>query len=331
MSLPPIDSLCDDSLPVRILRLGLLALCLVTLHRVAFADAIGTGFFVSADGLLVTNNHVIADANELRVQMRDGSERLAHPVVVDRSNDLAVLKVKGVQGQAFLQVRHSRTVVTGTEVFTIGFPLVSIQGSEPKITHGIVSSLSGLADDPTTYQISVPLQAGNSGGPLVALDGSVVGVVTAKLDVAKVQRVTGDVPQNVNYALKSAYLLELFGSRSVAGRVRPSGTLGPSLHLAEVVKRTEPAVARVLALGGTKDSAVASSHSASPSPSEQPPQLQENGEAHEFSEVKFAIRDAYLEVLSLPRRTEVVKTTLKPGDRSQFQFRYESERSVLTF
>ena len=72
--------------------------------------------------------------------------------------------------------------------------------------------MSGFQDDPRTYQITVPLQAGNSGGPLLNLNGEVVGIVTSKIDAVRVFRWTGDLPQNVNYAVKISYLKTLIDS-----------------------------------------------------------------------------------------------------------------------
>ncbi|MEE8481721.1 MAG: trypsin-like peptidase domain-containing protein, partial [Acidiferrobacterales bacterium] len=80
--------------------------------------------------------------------------------------------------------------------------------SQPKLTNGIISSLSGLQDDKRTYQITVALQSGNSGGPLINMQGKVVGVVTSKLSAMTIFRWTGDLPQNVNYAMKSGLLLD---------------------------------------------------------------------------------------------------------------------------
>ena len=91
---------------------------------------------------------------------------------------------------------------------TIGFPNVEIQGFSPKVTKGEISSLNGIGDDPRAWQISVPVQPGNSGGALLDEYGSVIGVVVSKLGL-KAAQVTGDIPQNVNYAVKSTYALAL--------------------------------------------------------------------------------------------------------------------------
>ena len=107
----------------------------------------------------------------------------------------------------------------GSKVFTVGYPNPTLMGSEPKITNGIINSLTGAGNDPRTYQISVPLQVGNSGGPLLNMQGEVVGITTYKLNAAKFFKWTGDLPQNVNYAVKVEYLKVLLSSVSLKHKI----------------------------------------------------------------------------------------------------------------
>jgi surface antigen len=85
----------------------------------------------------------------------------------------------------------------------LGYPLSGLLASTANVSVGNVSALAGLADDSRYLQISAPVQPGNSGGPLIDSGGQLVGIVTAKLNAARVARVTGDIPQNVNFALKA--------------------------------------------------------------------------------------------------------------------------------
>jgi S1-C subfamily serine protease len=126
---------------------------------------------------------------------------------VDEANDLAVLKITG-STFAPLPIAPSRKMRLGQVVATIGFPNIEIQGFSPKVTRGEISSLNGIGDDPRAWQISVPVQTGNSGGPLLDENGNLVGVVVSKLGL-NAAKLTGDLPQNVNYAVKSAYALAL--------------------------------------------------------------------------------------------------------------------------
>ncbi len=162
----------------------------------------GTGFFITEDGYLLTNNHVVKKATTITIKT-NGKELLAKVVKVDKQNDLAVLKVDG-KFEA-LPVVSSRKVGLGDEVFTVGFPQIDVQGVSAKYTKGDISSLTGIKDDPRNFQISVPVQPGNSGGPLVNEYGNVVGVVVARLNALKLLKETGRIPQNVNYAVKSSF------------------------------------------------------------------------------------------------------------------------------
>src|SRR5205085_7434976 len=100
-------------------------------------------------------------------------------VKLDDGNDLVVLKVEG--HFAAVPVAPSRAMRLGATVATVGFPNTGLQGFAPKLAKGEIAALSGMRDDPKYFQISVPLQPGNSGGPLVDVHGNVIGVVAAKL------------------------------------------------------------------------------------------------------------------------------------------------------
>ncbi len=170
--------------------------------------SMGTGWPI-AEGLVVTNHHVIADREDV-VLIRTDKQRVSASIVqVDKANDIALLRVDDVdQLPPALKIAELGAPL-GAKVFTIGYPHPDIMGSQPKLTSGIVNALSGFQDDRRTYQVSVALQSGNSGGPLINMNGEVVGIVTSKLSAIKVFRWTGDLPQNVNYAMKSNYLLDL--------------------------------------------------------------------------------------------------------------------------
>ena len=100
----------------------------------------------------------------------------------------------------------------GNTVATVGFPNIGLQGFAPKLAKGEIASLSGAADDPRYFQISVPVQPGNSGGALVDERGNVVGVVSAKLSARAALQTSGALPENVNYAVKSSFLLSFLES-----------------------------------------------------------------------------------------------------------------------
>ena len=170
-------------------------------------SASGTGFFVSKDGYLITNQHVVAGATEIEVTMHDGKKLPATVVSSDSSNDVALLKVEA--STTPLSIVSATNVKKGMEVFTLGFPVVGIQGQEQKATYGRINALSGIQGDIRYFQIDVPIQPGNSGGPLITDDGQVIGIITASLNQINVLKATGALPQNVNYAVKSEYIQPL--------------------------------------------------------------------------------------------------------------------------
>ncbi|MBC7368170.1 MAG: SEL1-like repeat protein [Undibacterium sp.] len=166
----------------------------------------GSGAIISTQGHVLTAAHVVAGAKRVTVTTRVGI-RNAVVLRVDEANDLAVLKI--ADGAYLpLPIAPSRKMRLGQIVATIGFPNIEIQGFSPKVTRGEISSLNGIGDDPRAWQISVPVQTGNSGGPLLDENGNLVGVVVSKLGL-KAAKLTGDLPQNVNYAVKGAYALAL--------------------------------------------------------------------------------------------------------------------------
>jgi S1-C subfamily serine protease len=133
---------------------------------------------------------------------------------VDEANDIALLKVEQMFDD-HIQVGRSSEVRLGQSVSTIGFPNIGIQGHSPKVTQGMISGENGVQNDIRMWQISVPIQPGNSGGPLLDEQGRLVGVVVASLSLRAIQ-ITGSVPQNVNYAIKGAYLEPLLNFHKVA-------------------------------------------------------------------------------------------------------------------
>jgi S1-C subfamily serine protease len=190
----------------------------------------GTGFFVSSDGHIVTCAHVIDRATAVKIDTNEGALD-AEVLAKDDALDVAVLKVSPTTPPRFLLVGESKAVALGAPVFTIGFPNPALQGFSPKYTRGEISSLRGLADSPTMFQISAPVQSGNSGGPLVAETGVVIGLVSAKLDLLAAARATGDFPQNVNFAVKSNQVLDLLRRLHVP--------------ISETVTKEKPSIAEV--------------------------------------------------------------------------------------
>jgi formylglycine-generating enzyme required for sulfatase activity len=159
----------------------------------------GTGFAV-ASGLLVTNQHVIEGCSSVEVKTENG--RLKGVVVdADPQSDLALLRVPAVVVRT-AKIRIPTVVNLGEPVMVFGFPLAGALTSSGNFTSGLVSGLRGLGESEQMIQITAPVQPGNSGGPLLDASGQVIGVVTSKLNAVKTAVITGDIPQNINFAVK---------------------------------------------------------------------------------------------------------------------------------
>ena len=201
----------------------------------------GSGFLITDNGYLVTCHHVIAGGRRIVVKV-DKNQYPARVVRDDPKNDLALLKIDGAfQPLAFA---GQRSASLGQEVFTIGYPDPILQGVSAKFTKGEISSLAGIRDDEKLYQISVPVQPGNSGGALLDLNGNVTGVIVAMLDAKTAFAVSGSLPQNVNYAVKE-YLVRalLTGLPAVNDRLPPPSA---GLSFEQVVERSSKGAVMVL-------------------------------------------------------------------------------------
>ncbi len=158
----------------------------------------GSGFAVSGEGHILTNHHVVEDCEEVRLPTGVTVQVIAG----DSQSDLALLEWP-VTNSKFATFSQGRGVRPGDDIVVVGFPLHGLLTSDPSVTTGNVSALAGPGDDRRFLQITAPVQQGNSGGPLLDLAGNVVGVVVAKLDAIKVANLTGDIPQNVNFAVSA--------------------------------------------------------------------------------------------------------------------------------
>jgi S1-C subfamily serine protease len=205
-------------------------------------ESSGTGFFITEDGYLVTNQHVAGKGAQVRLVTASGliAAKVVH---VDTANDLALLKAEGKF--ASLPVAASRAVMLGRTVATVGFPNIGLQGFAPKLAKGEIASLSGAQDDPRYFQISVPVQPGNSGGALVDEHGNVVGVVAAKLSAKAALSTSGELPENVNYAVKSSLLLSFLESAPQAS-AKLKGPNTKEQNFEDIVKSIEQATVLVL-------------------------------------------------------------------------------------
>jgi len=143
------------------------------------SNALGSGFVISEDGYIVTNNHVIEQADEIQIEFFSGEELVAEVVGTDPNTDIALLKVESDAPLPYVQFTDSDTARVGDWVIAVGNPL----GQGFSVSAGIVSArnraLSGTYDD--FIQTDAAINRGNSGGPLFNMEGDVIGVNTAIL------------------------------------------------------------------------------------------------------------------------------------------------------
>lgn len=165
----------------------------------------GTGFFLSKDGYIITNYHVIENAQTIKVLgINDDIKNsyTARVEISDKQNDLAILKITDVSFRPLTNIPYTFKYTTssvGENCFVLGYPLISSMGLDIKLTNGIISAKTGYEGNIAEYQISAPIQPGNSGGPLFDKNGCVIGIVCAKHREA----------ENAGYAIKASYIRNL--------------------------------------------------------------------------------------------------------------------------
>jgi len=161
----------------------------------------GSGIVVHRAGSILTNLHVVKECDGHEV-IDDANRRLkAKLLAVDTRNDLALLSVEESFSVA-ATVRKDAAPRLGEPVTVVGFPLVNVLGARPSVGFGNVTSTVGIRGNPSQMQISVPIQRGASGGPVLDQSANVIGVVVSKLDALKLAERLGDLAQNVNFAIR---------------------------------------------------------------------------------------------------------------------------------
>ena len=198
------------------------------------ADAVhsGTGSAVADGSSVITNFHVVDGCKSVHI----ANVGVGLIKTVDPANDIAIIQPPRPISRP-LRFRTGDPLKPGEDIIVIGFPLRGLLSSSPTVTTGIVSSLAGLRDDRTRFQISAPVQPGNSGGPVLDKSGNVVGMVVSKLNVLRIARMTGDIPQNVNFAIPVSIIASVLDANSVKYQV---GTSDSGKSAAEIVSAAAP-------------------------------------------------------------------------------------------
>ena len=222
---------------------------------------LGSGFVI-ADGYVLTAHHVIMGRNNIFVgPVTTNRWVLAEVVKVDPKLDIALLKAKVVMPS--LRFTNSMEVPTGLEVFVLGYPQPRVQGMSKKITQGIVNGNRSAPGQTEThqFQISAEVAMGNSGGPVIAPDGSVIGMVQQKLNTQTIAERTKDFLVNVSYALKSEQLLKFLEDSPIAQEVNSQVkriSLNTVLRPYQIFEQSQGSVVSVIGRNTSADSTATS-------------------------------------------------------------------------
>ena len=215
--------------------------------RPSVAFQVGTAFAV-ADGYWLTAHHVVEGKDLVLIGPLERS-RWVRAEIVKTDNRLDLVLLKARANRPVLSFARWQEVPTGLEVSVIGYPQPRVQGLSKKITQGIINgnrSDRNESIDTGYFQLSAEVAMGNSGGPVLAPDGLVVGMVQKKVNVQRVAERTQDVLVNVSFALKSAQLLDFLRDTPVQPSVRSLG-LDTVLRPYQLFAQTETSVLAVVA------------------------------------------------------------------------------------
>ncbi|WP_295523937.1 peptidoglycan DD-metalloendopeptidase family protein [uncultured Pseudacidovorax sp.] len=186
----------------------------------------GSGFFVSATQV-VTNAHVVNGCAGVEIAGR-GPARLGP---MDATADLALIDIAP---QAEWLPLSTEPLRLGESLVVVGFPLPGLLAQGHQVTTGSVTALAGVRGDSRVFQMSAPVQSGNSGGPVLDAGGRVVGVVVSRLNAMRAAAVLGDIPQNVNFALSAQTLRSFLDAQKVTWR--PAGNRLPPMSVPDVAE-----------------------------------------------------------------------------------------------
>ena len=265
-------------------------------------QARGSGFLVRADGLIVTNNHVVKDSTAVTVTLDDGTELRAKVLGTDARTDIAVLKVDAGKALPFIQLGTSRDVRPGEWVVAMGNP-VGLGGT---VTAGIVSAVSrdiGSGPYDQFIQIDAPINQGNSGGPLFTQDGKVIGMNTAIFSPSG-----GSV--GIGFAIPSDLIRTVTDQLVAAGHV----TRG---YIGVATQPLTPPVAKALHLSGTSGVLLAGVEAGSPA-------------ARAGLEPGDVIQSINGQQIASPRDLALTVSIVQPGQDARFRIVRDGEPRDVT-
>jgi S1-C subfamily serine protease len=176
----------------------------------------GTGFYISAKGTVITNEHVVRGCKRIGLAKRGLIFASARPFALNRQDDLAILTTDQTP-PIYLRVRVAEPLKVAEQVLAFGYPLAPVLLSTlGNTTIGNVTALAGIQDNYRVFQLSAPIQPGNSGGPVLDMQGRLIGVVFSTIQVEAVFGATRTLPQNVNFAVKGTTLISFLEAQGVS-------------------------------------------------------------------------------------------------------------------
>ncbi len=179
---------------------------------------VGTAFVV-APNLLITAYHAVETHDRLYVSTeRDGLFTAARLVAFDESLDIALIQAV-VEAQPMVFAPFE-SIPIGLDVSVVGFPKIGQIVSGKRITEGIINGEQRFSGRNDWFQLSAEVHRGNSGSPVLAPDGTVVGLISHKLDAQRASELTQDFPQNVNFAMKSSRVTDFLDEQGVDYQIR---------------------------------------------------------------------------------------------------------------
>lgn len=203
--------------------------------------SIGTGFFVTATGHLVTNNHVIDECAALTVEASNGESARAELLGADPRLDLAVVKT-ALPPPAVAAFREPAPLAAGARADLVGYPTQGVAPITPFFTKGDITELPGRQHDPARFFIKSEVRGGNSGGPVLDQAAGVIGVIFAKFNTPKIYKETGQIVQDVGIAVQNVAVFDFLRRHAVEWRTEPGGV---SLTRDQVMAAAKPFVARI--------------------------------------------------------------------------------------
>ncbi len=204
-------------------------------HVQASETQTGSGFYVSKQGHILTNHHVIDGCGRTEVEL-GGIRRNVKVIASDASNDISLL-LDATPPTTVAVFRDGKMIRAGSDVIILGYPLYGALSHEAIVTTGTISALAGIMNNTATFQLSAPTQPGNSGGPVLDASGNIVGMMFGMLDSIKGTKMSGQVPQNVNFAIHAAMVRTFLDAHNVSYISRPPGAVRDRADVVEDARR----------------------------------------------------------------------------------------------